>query len=120
MQARQCFLRNRNNVYAILNWRVRKDESDVMLAKLLDTQQLGRYQNLVKEGFTDETIFNKFYPEKIESKNTVLITIEQLSKEQLTHLINTRLGKSLTSMNRMSTEDLRSLFLDIEGLASTH
>jgi len=120
MNRQQCFLHHLNNVYAILNWRFRKGQSDVMLAKLLDTQQLGRYQKLVGEGVTDETIFNKFYPEKLESKNKVLITIEQLSKEQLTHLINTHLGKPLASMSRMSIEDLRSLFLEIEGLASAH
>jgi hypothetical protein len=120
MKAQQCFLHHRNNVYAVLNWRVRKNEFDVMLLDPLDTQEFGRYQKLMKEGFTDESIFKKFYPEKIAPKKKILIKIELLSKEQLTHLINIRLGSTLTSMIRMSTEDLRSLFLEIEELASTH
>jgi len=119
MQTQECFVHHRNNVYVILNWQVRKDEFDVMLLDPLDTQQLVWYQELVKDGYTDDSIYKKLYPEALLQEKKVLVNIELLSKEQLVHLINSRLGKTLTSLIRVSSDDLKSLFLGIEVLAST-
>ncbi len=110
MDSNQCFLRFQNNVYAFLNWRLREKPFDVMVLHPLDTRQLVTYQKLLKQGRTDESIFNTFFPPVDKPKKRVLIDVDLLTKEQLVHLICTITRESLPSLSRMSTEDLKTLF----------
>jgi len=100
-----------NQVYANLNWHLRTREDDVMLLEPLDTQDMGKYSKLTKEGLSDNEIYTKLYPRvEHKPKEKVLIDIDLLTKEQLIHLISIRLNASLPTLIYMSTEDLKTLY----------
>ena len=106
-----CFMKYQNQVYAVQNWYLRKNEFDVMLLEPLDTQDMGPYSKLSKQGLSDKKIFKELYPRvEYKPREKVLIDIDLLTKEQLIHLISIRLNASLPTLIYMSTEDLKTLF----------
>ena len=106
-----CFMNFHNQVYANLNWHLRTKVDDVMLLEPLDTQDMGKYSKLSKQGLSDNEIYQKLYP-RVEHrpKEKVLIDIDLLTKEQLIHLISLKLNASLPTLIYMSTKDLMTLF----------
>ena len=107
----KCFLNYGDQVYAIQNWQARTSDFDVMVLDPLDTQNLGKYSNLSKQGLSEKQIYKKLFPiVKYKPKEKVLIDIDLLTKEQFIHLIGTRLNVSLPTLTYMSTEDLKTLF----------
>lgn len=111
MMNNECFLSSENQVFAIQNWYLRKDEFDVMILDPLDTQAMGTYSKLCGKGFSSQEIFKKLYPGvPHKPKEKVLVDIDILTKEQLIHLISIRLNVSLPTFMYMSTEDLKSLY----------
>ena len=111
MTMNPCFMNFHNQVYANLNWHLRTKVDDVMLLEPLDTQDMGKYSKLSKQGLSDNEIYKKLYP-RVEHrpKEKVLIDIDLLTKEQLIHLISLKLNASLPTLIYMSTEDLKTLF----------
>ena len=106
-----CFMNFHNQVYANLNWHLRTKVDDVMLLEPLDTQDMGKYSKLSKQGLSDKKIFKELYPRvEYKPREKVLIDIDLLTKEQLIHLISIRLNASLPTLIYMSTEDLKTLF----------
>jgi len=91
-----CFMNFHNQVYANLNWHLRTKVDDVMILEPLDTQDMGKYSKLTKQGLSDNEIYKKLYP-RVEHrpKEKVLIDIDLLTKEQLIHLISLKLNASL-------------------------
>ena len=110
MMMNPCFMNFHNQVYANLNWHLRTKVDDVMLLEPLDTQDMGKYSKLSKQGLSDNEIYKKLYP-RVEHrpKEKVLIDIDLLTKEQLIHLISIRLNASLPTLIYMSTKDLMTL-----------
>ena len=106
-----CFMNFHNQVYANLNWHLRTKVDDVMLLEPLDTQDMGKYSKLSKQGVSDNEIYKKLYP-RVEHrpKEKVLIDIDLLTKEQLIHLISLKLNASLPTLIYMSTKDLKTLY----------
>ena len=111
MMMNPCFMNFHNQVYANLNWHLRTKVDDVMLLEPLDTQDMGKYSKLSKQGLSDNEIYKKLYP-RVEHrpKEKVLIDIDLLTKEQLIHLISLKLNASLPTLIYMSTKDLMTLF----------
>ena len=111
MMLNPCFMNFHNQVYANLNWHLRTKVDDVMLLEPLDTQDMGKYSKLSKQGVSDNEIYKKLYP-RVEHrpKEKVLIDIDLLTKEQLIHLISLKLNASLPTLIYMSTKDLMTLF----------
>ena len=111
MMLNPCFMNFHNQVYANLNWHLRTKVDDVMLLEPLDTQDMGKYSKLSKQGLSDNEIYKKLYP-RVEHrpKEKVLIDIDLLTKEQLIHLISLKLNASLPTLIYMSTKDLMTLF----------
>ena len=111
MTLNPCFMNFHNQVYANLNWHLRTKVDDVMLLEPLDTQDMGKYSKLSKQGLSDNEIYQKLYP-RVEHrpKEKVLIDIDLLTKEQLIHLISLKLNASLPTLIYMSTKDLMTLF----------
>jgi hypothetical protein len=106
-----CFMNYDNHVYAIQNWYLRKSEFDVVILNPLDTQDMGKYSKLSKQGLSEKQIYKKLYPSvEHKPKEKVLIDIDLLTKDQLIHLVNTKLNASLPTLMYMSTEDLKTLF----------
>ena len=105
------FINFHNQVYANLNWHLRTKVDDVMLLEPLDTQDMGKYSKLSKQGLSDNEIYKKLYP-RVEHrpKEKVLIDIDLLTKEQLIHLISLKLNASLPTLIYMSTKDLKTLY----------
>ena len=105
------FINFQNQVYANLNWHLRTKVDDVMLLEPLDTQDMGKYSKLSKQGLSDNEIYKKLYP-RVEHrpKEKVLIDIDLLTKEQLIHLISLKLNASLPTLIYMSTKDLKTLY----------
>ena len=111
MMLNPCFMNFNNQVYANLNWHLRTKVDDVMLLEPLDTQDMGKYSNLSKQGLSEKQIYKNIFPiVKHKPKAKVLIDIDLLTKEQFIHLISTRLNVSLPTLMYMSTEDLKTLF----------
>ena len=111
MMLNPCFMNFHNQVYANLNWHLRTKVDDVMILEPLDTQDMGKYSKLTKQGLSDNEIYKKLYP-RVEHrpKEKVLIDIDLLTKEQLIHLISLKLNASLPTLIYMSTKDLMTLF----------
>ena len=77
MMKNECFLSSENQVFAIQNWYLRKDEFDVMILDPLDTQAMGTYSKLCGKGFSSQEIFKELYlgvPHKPKEK--VLVDID--------------------------------------------
>ena len=111
MMMNPCFMNFNNQVYANLNWHLRTKVDDVMILEPLDTQDMGKYSKLTKQGLSDNEIYMKLYPRvDHKPKEKVLIDIDLLTKEQLIHLISIRLNASLPTLIYMSTKDLKTLF----------
>jgi hypothetical protein len=109
-----CFMKFNNQLYAIQNWYLRKNEFDVVLLDPLDTQEMGTHLKLSKQGLSEEHIYNALYPKvSTKPKEKVLIDIDLLTKEQLIHLICVGLNTSLPTLMYMSTDDLQKLYLVI-------
>ncbi len=63
------------------------------------------------KGLSEKQIYKKLYPSvEHKPKEKVLIDIDLLTKDQLIHLVNTKLNASLPTLMYMSTEDLKILF----------
>ena len=105
------FINFHNQVYANRNWHLRTKVDDVILLEPLDTQDMGKYSKLSKQGLSDNEIYKKLYP-RVEHrpKEKVLIDIDLLTKEQLIHLISLKLNASLPTLIYMSTKDLKTLY----------
>jgi hypothetical protein len=105
------FINFHNKVYANRNWHLRTKVDDVILLEPLDTQDMGKYSKLSKQGLSDNEIYKKLYP-RVEHrpKEKVLIDIDLLTKEQLIHLISLKLNASLPTLIYMSTKDLKTLY----------
>ncbi len=105
------FINFHNQVYANRNWHLRTKIDDVILLEPLDTQDMGKYSKLSKQGLSDNEIYKKLYP-RVEHrpKEKVLIDIDLLTKEQLIHLISLKLNASLPTLIYMSTKDLKTLY----------
>ena len=111
MKNNDCFLNYDNHVYAIQNWHLRKSVFDVVILDPLDTQDMGKYSKLSKQGLSDTQIYKKLYPSvEYKPKEKVLIDIDLLTKDQLIHLVSSKLNTSLPTLMYMSTEDLKTLF----------
>ena len=111
MMMNPCFMNFHNQVYANLNWHLRTKVDDVMILEPLDTQDMGKYSKLTKQGLSDNEIYKELYPRvDHKPKEKVLIDIDLLTKEQLIHLISIRLNASLPTLIYMSTEDLKTLY----------
>jgi len=107
----QCFIASDDQVFAIMNWYLRKDEFDVMILDPLDTQDIATYTRLCGQGITSKEIYKDLYPDvEYKPKEKVLIDVDLLTKDQLTQLISTILGKNLPTLMYMSTEDLLTLY----------
>ena len=107
----QCFIASDDQVFAIMNWYLRKDEFDVMILDPLDTQDIATYTRLCGQGITSKEIYKKLYPDvEYKPKEKALIDVDLLTKDQLTQLINTILGKKLPTLMYMSTKDLLALY----------
>jgi hypothetical protein len=112
MRPDQCFAKLDGKIKAILNWRLRQKEDDIVIAEELNTKEFNLYNEFKKSGKNDISIFNDLFPQKVESKQ-VLIEIDKLTKKQLIHLIINKMKISLPSLKNMSTEDLRALFVKL-------
>ena len=111
MMMNPCFISFHNQVYANLNWHLRTKVDDVMILEPLDTQDLGKYSKLSKQGLSDKKIFKKLFPRvDYKPKEKVLIDVDLLTKEQLIHLISINLDASLPTLIYISTEDLKTLY----------
>ena len=56
------FINFHNQVYANRNWHLRTKVDDVILLEPLDTQDMGKYSKLSKQGLSDNEIYKKLYP----------------------------------------------------------
>ena len=107
----QCFIASDDQVFAIMNWYLRKDEFDVMILDPLDTQDIATYTRLCGQGITSKEIYKTLYPDvEYKPKEKILIDVDLLTKDQLTQLISTILEKNLPTLMYMSTEDLLTLY----------
>ena len=113
MQIKQCFARINGKLQAILNWRVRHKESDIVIAEELNSKEINLYKELKKSGKSDTQIFNQLFPPKVESHKQVLIEIDKLTKKQLVYLIINKLNTSLPSLKNMTLEDLKELYIKL-------
>jgi hypothetical protein len=110
MRTNQCFEKINGKIKAVLNWRVRQKEDDIVIAEDLNTKEFKRYKELKETGKDDTLIFAELFPQNVCS-GQVLVEIDKLTKKQLLCLILTRIKISLPSLKNMSAEDLRSLFM---------
>ena len=119
-----CFLEFDNQVYAIQNWYLRKNEFDVILLDPLDTQEMGKHSELSKQGIPEEQIFGVLYPKvQSEPRQKVLVDIDFLTKDQLIQLICGELNLSMPSLIYLPTDDLQKLYTALSarsGLLINH
>ncbi|MBD3241956.1 MAG: hypothetical protein GF331_15310, partial [Chitinivibrionales bacterium] len=84
-----CFLNINGTIHAILNWRTRRSKEDVIIGCKLSDEQKAEYTRLVARGHDETAICDKLFPAAIlpESRQTVSVDIEVLTKAQLVLLI---------------------------------
>ena len=123
MTTNKIFFRSGGKVKAIINWRTMKAGDALFLYDTLDTEHMNLYEELKNLGKDDQFIFDKFFS-PTESKKLlvaskkaealeVTIEIEQLTKPQLKYLIEREIKTTLPSLNKMSKDDLVTLFLKL-------
>ena len=119
----KIFFKSSGKVKAILNWQTMKNGDALLLSDTLDTEHLNLYEGFKELGKDDQFIFEKFFSPKktkkllLASKKVdtleVTIEIEQLTKSQLTYLIEREIKAALPTLKKMSKEDLVTLFLKL-------
>jgi len=102
-------------MFAILNWRIRDNEFDVIVLQPLTEHELKTYEALAEQGKSEYNIFYELFPPSDTPQKQVLIDFSLLTKEQLVSLINFNLNISLPSLKRMKKEDLQRLYLSLES-----
>lgn len=111
-----CFLNVNGTVHAILNWRTRNTKEDVILGCRLDDRQKKVYEDMLASGCSETEIADKLFPEtslpKVRKK--VSVDVDLLNKTQLLSLIRNRLDQTLPSLDKLNTDDLRSLLASFE------
>jgi hypothetical protein len=115
MTSIQCFTRHQDQMYAILNWRIRASEFDVIVLQPLTEHELQAYEALAELGKSEYHIFYELFPPSGTPQKQVLIDFSLLTKDQLVSLINLYLNISLPSLRRMKKEDLQKLYLSLES-----
>lgn len=123
MTTNKIFFKSGGKVKAILNWQTMKNGDALLLSDTLDTEHMNLYEGFKELGKDDQFIFEKFFsPQKtkkllLASKKVdtleVTIEIEQLTKSQLTYLIEREIKAALPTLKKMSKEDLVTLFLKL-------
>ncbi len=102
-------------IFAKLNWQFRKKDDDVLVFKALNKIESMEYEELIKEGHDEKYIFNFLFPQKVIQKGKqVSIKIEELNKKQISNFISEKLKISLSSLNKMSKEDLIKLYITLD------
>lgn len=106
-----CFLNINGTIHAILNWRTRRSKEDVIIGCKLDENQKSEYARLIARGYDEAAICDKLFPMAVlpDSRRTVDVDIELLTKAQLVFLIRERLQKPLPSLDKLNTHDLRAI-----------
>lgn len=85
------------------------DDPAVIIRTLSDDECL-RYEEMVKEGYTELTIFEELFPEYNEELNSDTIEDEPpLTKSMLAAAIREKTGMDLRSLEKMTKEDLTKL-----------
>ncbi len=112
-----CFLNINGTVHAILNWRTRRSKEDVIIGCKLDEHQKGEYERLTARGYDETAICDKLFPMAAvaDSRHTVDVDIELLTKSQLVRLIRERLQEPLPSLDKLNTHDLRAILAACAG-----
>ena len=118
---KEYFNEARGKVYAILNHKYRKGPDDVVVAMRLRAQELEVYNQLRGAGKTDSVIFRRLFPGTLEGKadahsHRIPVSIRELNKRQLVHLILEELKVNLPSLPRLSIRDLRRLLVAVRAM----
>ncbi len=92
---------------AIRNWRHLHHRDDAIIAVPLTENELRTYRRGKRDGASDEEIFDQLFP--VPTVERVAIPISDLSKTQLTRLLEQVLEEPLPTLDRMSRTDLAAL-----------
>ncbi|MDJ0655232.1 MAG: hypothetical protein QNJ40_13805 [Xanthomonadales bacterium] len=92
---------------AIRNWRHMHHRDDAMIAVPLTERELRTYRRGKREGASDEEIFDRLFPDPTVER--VAVSIGDLSKTQLTRLLEQMLDQPMPTLGRMSRTDLAAL-----------
>jgi len=106
-----CFMNINGTIHAVVNWRSRSDKDDVIIGCRLNKGQEDTYERMKDQGYSDPVICDKLFPQALlpRARQKVSVDIEVLTKQQLVQLIRDTLGKPLPSLEKLSTDDLRSV-----------
>lgn len=106
-----CFMNINGTIHAVVNWRSRSDKDDVIIGCRLNRGQEETYGRMKEQGYSDPVICDRLFPQALLPKvrQKVSVDIEVLTKPQLVQLIRETLGKPLPSLEKLATEDLRSI-----------
>ena len=115
-----CFTKFQDQVYAILNWKLRDPAENSgntgLVLRKLDTEQLKQFEQSQQAGNTDSSIFECLFPRGADLKSVVRENQPLLTREKLVELINKKMDSSLQTLWYMSTEDLTKLLEHLERL----
>ena len=107
-----------DKVYAIMNWKSRRNSRDVAIVKYLSPEETDAYKRHQKQGMSQTAIFGKLFPttnRPAKGKTQIVeIDIQELSKRQISRLIETRLNETLPSLEKMNRSDLEKLLVKIQ------
>jgi hypothetical protein len=111
------FMNINGTVHAVVNWRSRQDKDDVIVGCRLSDNQRRLYEKMKTQGFTDAVIVDRLYPQAVLPKASVKVSIDValLTKAQLVQLIRERLNKPMPTLEKLNTEDLRSILASCAG-----
>ncbi len=108
MKRNQIFTRNIDGrCLAIQNWRNRERSDDALVAVPLSDEQIEAYRRWKKKGWSDEQIFSNMFPDP--ELDRVALPMVELTKTQLVNLTSQILGREMSSLERLSRDDLVQL-----------
>ena len=100
-------------LYAVLNWHVRKDENDVMVAAPLDKKQQRAYVSGKRQGLSDSVIFRRIFPPSKKPTEKISVDVNALTKPQMAALIEKSLAIKAPTLLRMGKRDLKRLLMAV-------
>lgn len=106
-------------VYAYINRGNRQSSEDAVYLHHLSSDELRTYSLMKEEGKSDKEIFDVMFKpgakQSADNADEVLIPVEDLTKKQLVSLMAKRLSLSPESLNKMTSDDLRTLFKKVHS-----
>ena len=119
MDSRTCFAEYNGRQYAILNWELRRTMNDAIISRPLLKDELALYEKYKRQGKENAWIFRQLFPPRLLQQKSRLVSpkdLTKLGKNQLIHLILSKLHSSIPSLNKMTKPDLRTLYLALDRL----